>query len=89
MKRIFAAMSTIILLSAGAAMAAGNPAISNQTTTSMGAPPGSPGYRAARSEAVPGLPAQARNAQERNERLGNNPTIAPTNPVTKNAQLTR
>lgn len=56
-----------LALSAGAALAGGNPAIANDTNTSVTTPLGSPGYKAPRSEAVPGLPAQARNAQERTE----------------------
>ncbi len=56
-----------LALSSGAAFAGGNPAIGNSTNTSVTAPLGSPGYKAPRSEAVPGLPAQARKAQERTE----------------------
>ena len=36
----------------------------------MGAPAGSPDYSAPRSEVVPGLPRQERNAQERHEAGG-------------------
>jgi hypothetical protein len=59
--------ATALGLAPAVALAAGNPAIANQTTTSMGSPAGSPGYQAPRSEVVPGVPAQARVAQEHTE----------------------
>ena len=68
MKAVFLAAAAALALPASAAFAqggGGNPAIANQTTTSMGAPAESPGYAAHRSEVVPGLPPQAREAQEK------------------------
>jgi hypothetical protein len=88
--------ASALALSAGAALAAGNGAIANQTTTSMGAPTGSPGYAAPRSEVVPGLPPQTREAQEDNEQGGRHvdqgattPVQGPTNPVTGHTQVAR
>ena len=59
-----AASVAILAISAGTALAGGHEAIANSTTTSMGAPIGSPEYSAPRSEAVPGVPRQERRAEE-------------------------
>lgn len=67
MKTVLIAAAAALALSSGAALAGGDGAIAHNTTTSMGSPVGSPGYAAARSEVVPGLPAQARKAEEGNE----------------------
>lgn len=96
MKSILIAAATFLALSGGAALAEGNPAIANQTTTSMGAPAGSPGYAAPRSEVVPGLPPQEREAEEDREAGGRQvnealaaPVQGPTNPITGRTQVTR
>ncbi len=97
-------MKTVLLaaaalaLSGGVAFAqsgGGNSAVGNNTTTSMGAPHGSPGYAAPRSGAVPGLPAQAKEAQQDNAASGQHtdqgvatPVQGPTNPVTGKTQTT-
>jgi hypothetical protein len=91
MRSILFAAAAALALSGGIAFAqggGGSPAIANQTTTSVGAPPGSPGYKAPRSEAVPGVPPQARAAEEANE---GSPaaTLAPKNPVTGHVQTSR
>jgi hypothetical protein len=72
----------------------GGRAIGNSTTTSMGAPAGSPEYSAPRSTVVPGLPAQAHEAQQDNTAAGRQtnqgvaaPVQGPTNPVTGNTQV--
>jgi len=70
-------LAAALALSAGPALADGNEAIANNTTTSMGAPIGSPEYSAPRSEVVPGLPQQAVDAQERNEAAQLYPTPVP------------
>jgi curli biogenesis system outer membrane secretion channel CsgG len=67
MKSVVIAAAAALALSCGAALAAGNGASANSTTTSMGAPAGSPEYSAPRSEVVPGVPHQERRAEERNE----------------------
>lgn len=69
MRLMLLAAGAAFALSGGAALAAGNPAIANQTTTSMGAPNASPSYQAPRSESVPGLSQQQRTAQEQNEAM--------------------
>ncbi|MGA9869140.1 MAG: hypothetical protein WBQ75_22130 [Acetobacteraceae bacterium] len=83
-----------LALSGGAAFAGGT-AIGNDTTTSMGAPSGSPGYTAPRSAVVPGLPPQTREAQEENAVGGRHvdqsptaPVQGPTNPMTGRTQTT-
>ncbi|HET6182098.1 MAG TPA: hypothetical protein VFA03_00720 [Acetobacteraceae bacterium] len=85
MKKIMLATAMAFALSGGVALAqsgGGNgPAIGNDTTTSLGAPKGSPGYTAPRSEAVPGLPAQTRMAQEYNEHAQPPTNQSPTAPV--------
>ena len=48
----------------------GEPAIANDTTTSMGEPTGSPSYAAPRSAIVPGTPANRRALE-----LGQDPTL--------------
>lgn len=48
----------------------GEPAIANDTTTSMGEPTGSPFYAAPRSAAVPGTPANRRALE-----LGQDPAL--------------
>lgn len=48
----------------------GEPAIANDTTTSMGAPMGSPSYAAPRSAVVPGTPANRRALE-----LGQDPEL--------------
>ena len=48
----------------------GEPAIANDTTTSMGEPLGSPSYTAPRSAAVPGTPAHRRALE-----LGQDPAL--------------
>jgi hypothetical protein len=48
----------------------GEPAIANDTTTSMGAPLGSPSYAAPRSAVVPGTPANRRALE-----LGQDPEL--------------
>jgi hypothetical protein len=72
------------------------PAISHSTTTSMGAPVGSPEYAAPRSAVVPGLAPQQREAQQDNAAGGRQvnegvtaPVQGPTNPVTGNTQVSR
>ncbi|HJS87232.1 MAG TPA: hypothetical protein VJ779_17390 [Acetobacteraceae bacterium] len=69
-----------LALSGGGALAAGG-AIANSTTTSMGAPAGSPGYSAPRSEVVPGVPRQERRAEESNETPGQPATQRYATPV--------
>jgi hypothetical protein len=64
MKAILLATALALALPVGTAFAEG--AIANNTTTSMGAPIQSPNYSAPRSAVVPGLPAQARLAQQMN-----------------------
>jgi hypothetical protein len=67
MKSILLATTIALGLSAGTASAdGGGGAIANYTTTSMGAPAESPNYSAPRSAVIPGLPAQARQAQALN-----------------------
>jgi len=99
MKSVLIAAAALAL-SGGMAFAqgggGGNSAIANQTTTSMAAPSSSPGYAAPRSEVVPGLPAQTRDAQEDNEAGGHRvnqgvatPVQGPTNPITGQTQVTR
>lgn len=96
MKSVLIAAAAALALSGGAALAAGNGAIANQTTTSMGAPTGSPSYAAPRSKVVPGLPHQEKEAQRDNAAGGRQvdqgvttPVQAPTNPVTGRTQVTR
>jgi hypothetical protein len=67
MKAVVLAATAALALSSGTALAAGHEAIANSTTTSMGAPIGSPEYSAPRSAVVPGLPQQERDAEARNE----------------------
>ena len=67
MRSVLLLTATAVVLSGGAAFAQAG---GNQTTTSMGAPQGSPGYAAPRSAVVPGLPAQARAAQQENAAKG-------------------
>ncbi len=69
--------ASLLALQAGTALAAGHEAIANSTTTSMGAPIGSPEYSAPRSKVVPGLPQQEREAQERNQAAPQYPIPAP------------
>ena len=78
----------------GGAEGGGGRAIGNSTATSMGAPAGSPEYSAPRSAVVPGLPAQAREAQQDNAAAGRQtnqgvaaPVQGPTNPATGNTQV--
>ncbi|HJS84878.1 MAG TPA: hypothetical protein VJ779_05415 [Acetobacteraceae bacterium] len=104
MKSALLAAAAALALSTGVAFAqaggggggGGNPAISNSTGTSMGAPAGSPEYAAPRSAVVPGLPAQSREAQQDNAAGGRqvdqgvaSPVQGPTNPVTGHTQVTR
>ena len=70
MKSVLIAAAAALALSGGTALAAGNGAIANQTTTSMGSPSSSPSYSAPRSEVVPGTPEQEKRAQESNEMPG-------------------
>jgi len=99
MKTALLAAAAALALSGGAALAAGGggngPAVGNDTTTSMGAPHGSPEYSAPRSAVVPGLPAQEREAQQDNAAAGRQtnqgvaaPVQGPTNPVTGRTQTT-
>lgn len=55
---------------AGFGNGGGEPAIADDTTTSMGEPTGSPSYAAPRSAAVPGTPANRRALE-----LGQDPTL--------------
>jgi hypothetical protein len=78
----------------GGAEGGGGRSIGNSTATSMGAPAGSPEYSAPRSAVVPGLPAQAREAQQDNAAAGRQtnqgvaaPVQGPTNPATGNTQV--
>lgn len=99
MKTLLIAAATAFALSGGVAFAAGegggNGAIANSTTTSMGAPEGSPGMTAPRSEAVPGVAPQQRLAQEQNAQNQHTdqgvmaPVQGPKNPMTGNTQVTR
>ena len=86
---VLIAAAAALALSGGVALAAGNGAIANSTTTSMAAPTGSPGYAAPRSEVVPGLPPQTKEAQTDNEQAGVHSALAPKNPVTGDTQVTR
>lgn len=97
MKATLIAATAALALSGATALAqgGGNGAIANDTTTSMGAPSGSPGYTAPRSSVVPGLPAQARDAQAVNGIGGRQvdqgitaPVQGPTNPLTGKTQTT-
>lgn len=83
MKLTLLAAAAALALSGGAALAqsGGNPAIGNNTTTSMGAPKGSPSYAAPRSEVVPGLSQQQRTAQEQNEATKGHTDQSATAPV--------
>lgn len=93
MKALLIAAATALALSGGVAFAqgAGND-IGNQTTTSMGAPSGSPNYSAPRSASVPGLPPQARLAQQENSLNTHTdqgvaaPVQGPHNPITGHTQ---
>ncbi|MGA9866827.1 MAG: hypothetical protein WBQ75_10360 [Acetobacteraceae bacterium] len=95
MKTIIAT-AAVLALSGGAVFAlggGGNPSIANDTTTSMAAPSGSPGYEAPRSAVVPGLPPQTREAQQENGMGGRHvdqsvtaPVQGPTNPMTGHTQ---
>ncbi len=78
MKSVLLATATALVLCGGVALAQGP---GNQTTTSMGAPQGSPGYAAPRSAVVPGLPAQARAAQQENAARGQTTDQGVTTPV--------
>jgi hypothetical protein len=80
MKFVAFAAAAALALSGGAALAAGG-AIANSTTTSMGAPAGSPGYSAPRSEVVPGVPRQERRTEENNEVAGQSATQRYATPV--------
>jgi hypothetical protein len=102
MKLTLFAAATALALSGGAALAqsaggsggsGGNPAVSNDTTTSMGAPSGSPSYQAPRSAVVPGLSPQQRTAQQENQatqaptdQSATAPVQGPKNPVTGRTQ---
>ncbi len=62
----------------------------------MGAPTGSPGYAAPRSGAVPGLPAQTKEAQQDNAQTAQGtdqgvatPVQGPNNPITGHTQTAR
>ncbi len=85
MMQTLIAASAALALSGGVALAqaggGGNNSIANDTTTSMAAPSGSPGYTAPRSAVVPGLPAQAREAQAVNGANGRQVDQSPTAPV--------
>ncbi len=97
MKSILLA-AAVFALSSGVALAAGGGGgggadIGNNTSTSMGAPSGSPSYSAPRSGAVPGLPAQASHTQQANQGQMKQAykekgviRQAPRNPVTGHAQ---
>ncbi len=95
-KATLIAAAAALALSGGVALAqggGGNGAVGNDTTTSLGAPKGSPGYAAPRSGAVPGLPAQAKEAQQDNSVGGRQvdqgattPVQGPTNPITGKTQ---
>jgi len=78
-KATLIAAAAALALSTGAAMAAG--AIADSTTTSMGAPKGSPGYAAPRSSVVPGLPPQTREAQADNAAGGRHVDQGVTAPI--------
>ncbi len=72
MHRLLAALALVVAASPAFAAGwggGGEPAIANDTTTSMGAPTGSPSYAAPRSAIVPDTPAN-RRARE----LGQDPT---------------
>ena len=92
MRSLVLAAAAAFVLPCGVALAAGA-VIANSTTTSMGAPVGSPGYSAPRSEVVPGLPHQERHAQESNETPGQPATQRYATPVPTGAdnhvQVTR
>jgi len=72
MHRLLLALS--LIAAAAPALAAGRgggePAIANDTTTSMGEPMGSPFYAAPRSAVVPGTPANRRALE-----LGQDPAL--------------
>lgn len=99
-KNTLIAAATALAFSGGVALAqagggGGGNAPANDTTTSMGAPHGSPGYTAPRSAVVPGLPPQTRQAQQENAVGGRHvdqsptaPVQGPTNPVTGRTQTT-
>ena len=89
MKSVVLAAAAALVLSAGTALADGNGAIANNTTTSMGAPAGSPEYGAPRSEVVPGLPRQERRAEENREAGGTLAAQGNQTPVPNEAPVTR
>lgn len=62
MRRLLIVLTLIAAASPafGAGRGGGEPAIANDTTTSMGEPMGSPSYAAPRSATVPGTPANRR-----------------------------
>ena len=73
MRRLLMTVSLIAAafpVPAGARGGGGEPAIANDTTTSMGEPMGSPFYAAPRSAAVPDTPANRRALD-----LGQNPAL--------------
>jgi hypothetical protein len=103
MKLTLFAAATALALSGGAALAqsagggggsaGGNPAVGNDTTTSMGAPSGSPSYQAPRSAVVPGLSPQQKMAQQQNQatqpptdQSATAPVQGPKNPITGRTQ---
>ncbi len=85
--RTVIAAAAALAMSGGVALAGGNSAIGNQTTTSMGAPAGSPGDAAARSAVIPGLPPQTREAQADNAAAGRHVDQSLTAPVQGPATL--
>ncbi len=73
MHRVLMVLALLTLASPALAIGhsgGGEPAIANDTTTSMGQPNGSPFYAAPRSAGVPGTPANRRALE-----LGQNPTL--------------
>jgi hypothetical protein len=65
MKRLVYMTAAMLALTSGVALA--TDPLANNTSTSAGAPASSPNYAAPRSSAVPGLPAQAIQAQTANQ----------------------
>lgn len=84
MRTIFVAAAAALALSTGVAFAqagGGNPAIGNFTSTSMGAPKGSPGLTAPRSQSIPGVSNQQRMAEQNNAAGGTQTDQGVTTPV--------
>ena len=89
MRTIFVAAVAALALSTGVAFAqagggaggGGNPAVGNSTSTSMGAPKGSPGLSAPRSESMPGVSGQQRMAEQNNAAGGTQTDQGVTTPV--------